>query len=85
MCLNVNLNYVADEKLFSSQKPCNSQESAWQEHFQPCKSTVGSTLAFKSEELCGIYPVPANVFNFLPQNSWQGNAEGVLLSSCYFS
>lgn len=30
----------------------------------------------------GFYPVPANVFYFHPQNSWQGSAEGVLLSYC---
>lgn len=82
MCLNINLNYVADEKLFSSQKPCNSQESACQEYFQSCNSTVGPILAFNSEELCYIYPIPANVFNLHPQNSWQGNAGGVLLSYC---
>lgn len=82
MCLNINLNYVADEKLFSSQKPCNSQESACQEYFQSCNSTVGPILAFNSEELCYIYPIPANVFHLHPQNSWQGNAGGVLLSYC---
>lgn len=82
MCLNINLFYVADEKLFSSQKPCNSQGSAWQKYFQSCNSTTGPIWASKSEELCGIYPVPANVFNFHPQNSWQGNAEGVLLPYC---
>lgn len=43
---------------------------------------TGPILASKSEELCGISPVPANVFNFHPVNSWQGNAEGVLLSYC---
>lgn len=52
---------------------------AWN-YFQSCTSTMGPILAPKSEELCGIYPVPANVFNFHPQNCWQGNAEGVLLS-----